>query len=71
MLFLTERPEVFEARCLDAEEAVSEVVDIEGTQSRAEEDVPCTVDFRWRSGCDGQAVRTIAASLVGARAASE
>ncbi len=34
------------------------------------EDVPPVVEFRRRSRCDCQAVRTIAASLVGVRAAS-
>ena len=35
-----------------------------------DEDVPRTVDFWRRSRCDGQAVRTIAASLLEVRAAS-
>jgi hypothetical protein len=34
------------------------------------EDVPRAVDFGRRSRCDGQAVRTIAASLIEVRAAS-
>src|SRR5438128_2800642 len=38
---------------------------------RCSEDVPRAVDFRRRSWCDGQAVRTIAASLLGVCVASE
>ena len=36
----------------------------------AREDVPRAVEFRRRSRCDGQAVRTIAASLVAAGAST-
>jgi hypothetical protein len=53
-----------------ANDASTSTDTIETTAKATSEDVPRAVDFRRRSGCDGQAVRTIAASFVGVRTAS-